>query len=294
MRQQALQWIVLLSFAGHGIPLKSSRRHCGAPCVPGRVGESLRGERCDVCPSEPAIMATFLEAEWRHLLMAHYRVEHAILSPYVPAGTELDEWGGHVYVSLIGFRFLRTRVLGIGVPFHRNFDEINLRLYVRRRTDGEVRRGVVFVKEVVSTPGVALAANLTFNENYEVHATRSNAPRVAGAVPGSLRYEWRSRSGWNRVSADLGDGPFVPAPGSREHFLVERPWGSTRQRDGGTVEYRVDHPPWRVWRTREASVQCHVRELYGAEFEHVLRPEPDLATIAEGSAVAVSTPSRVA
>jgi uncharacterized protein len=238
-------------------------------------------------------MATFLKAEWRHLLMAHYRVEPALLAPYVPLGTELDDWSGDVYISLIGFRFQRTRVLGIGVPFHRNFDEINLRLYVRRRLSGETRRGVVFIREVVSRPGVALAANLTFNEHYEIRPTRSTAPRTAGTVAESLRYEWLSRSGWNRLEAEPGDGPFVPPPGSREHFLVERPWGYTRQRDGGTIEYRVDHPPWRLWRGRQADVQLHAAEVYGPEFEHVLRPEPDLTTIAEGSAVEVSTPSRI-
>lgn len=238
-------------------------------------------------------MATFLEAEWRYLLMAHYRVEPALLAPFVPAETELDDWSGDVYVSLIGFRFLRARVLGIGVPFHRNFDEINLRLYVRRRVEGDLRRGVVFIREVVSRPGVAFAANLGFNESYEVHPTRSTAPRNPGAVPDRLRYEWRSRSGWNRIEAELGDGPFVPPPGSREHFLVERPWGYTKQRDGGTIEYRVDHPPWRVWRARRPDVRVHTAELYGTEFEHVLRAEPDLTTVAEGSAVAVSTPSRI-
>jgi uncharacterized protein len=238
-------------------------------------------------------MATFLDAEWRHLLMAHYRIEPAVLSPYVPAGTELDDWNGEVYVSLIGFRFLQTRVFGIGVPFHRNFDEINLRLYVRRRLGDETRRGVAFIREVVSTPGVALVANLTFNENYEVHATRSNAPRRPGAQPKSLIYEWRSRSGWNRLAAELADGPFVPAPGSREHFLTERPWGYTRQRGGGTIEYRVDHPPWRAWRTRNPDVRCYAAELYGVEFEHVIGPEPTLTVVAEGSAVVVSTPSRI-
>ena len=44
------------------------------------------------------------------------------------------------YVSLVGFRFLNTRVLGVSIPFHRDFDEVNLRFYVRRNIGSEVRR----------------------------------------------------------------------------------------------------------------------------------------------------------
>lgn len=239
-------------------------------------------------------MATFLEAEWRHLAMAHYRVEQSLLVRFVPRGTELDEWSGRAYVTLVAFRFLRTRVLGVGVPGHRNFDEINLRLYVRREVDGEIRRGVVFIKDIVGVPGVALAARLTYNENYEVYLTRSKVPRESGAVPDRLRYEWRSRAGWNRLAMVAGDGPFVATPGSEEHFLTDRPWGYTRQRDGGTIEYRVDHPPWRLWRGAEVETQVHATELYGAEFEPVLRAAPDLTILAEGSPVAISSPTRIA
>ena len=100
----------------------------------------------------------FLTAEWRHLLMVNYLVDPAALVPLVPAGTELDDWQGRTYVSVVGFRFLRTRVLGVPVPFHRNFDEVNLRFYVRRRVDGERRKGVAFVKEIVPRRAIAFVA----------------------------------------------------------------------------------------------------------------------------------------
>ncbi|HEX6252136.1 MAG TPA: DUF2071 domain-containing protein [Gemmatimonadaceae bacterium] len=239
-------------------------------------------------------MATFVEAEWRHLVMAHYRVDAALLAPFVPDGTELDDLNGSVFLSLVGFRFLRTRVLGVSVPFHRNFDEINLRLYVRRTVGGETRRGVVFIKEVVSAPGVAFAANLAYNEKYEIRRTRSRVPRRADTPPRLLTYEWKTRSGWNRLRAEAGDGPFIAAPNSREHFLTDRPWGYTAQRKGGTVEYRVQHPPWRLWRARQADVRCYAAEVYGPEFEPVLSGDVYDAVIAEGSPITISTPARIA
>src|SRR3712207_6791479 len=98
----------------------------------------------------------FLTGEWRWLAMLNYRVDAALLAPLVPRGTSLDYWQGAAYVSLVGFLFRDTRVLGVPVPLHRDFEEVNLRFYVRREVDGEVRRAVTFIKEIV--PRLAIAA----------------------------------------------------------------------------------------------------------------------------------------
>ncbi|HEV8147067.1 MAG TPA: DUF2071 domain-containing protein, partial [Bryobacteraceae bacterium] len=74
----------------------------------------------------------FLSAVWRDLVMLNYQVDPALLREFVPTGTELDTFEGRTYVSLVGFRFLGTRVRGIRIPFHQNFEEVNLRFYVRR------------------------------------------------------------------------------------------------------------------------------------------------------------------
>ena len=78
---------------------------------------------------------SFLTAEWRHLAMLNYEIDPAILRRFVPCGTELDSWNGRTFVSMVGFLFLNTRVMGIPIPFHENFEEINLRFYVRRKAD---------------------------------------------------------------------------------------------------------------------------------------------------------------
>ena len=78
----------------------------------------------------------FLTAQWRHLVMLNYEVDADVLTPLVPAGTALDLWQGRALVSVVGFRFLDTRVLGAAIPRHRAFDEVNLRLYVRRDAPG--------------------------------------------------------------------------------------------------------------------------------------------------------------
>ena len=91
----------------------------------------------------------FLTACWRHLVMLNFTADPALLEPYVPPGTQLDFHDGRTFLSIVGFRFLNTRILGIPIPFHTNFDEVNLRFYVRRETPAGPRRGVVFIREIV-------------------------------------------------------------------------------------------------------------------------------------------------
>src|SRR2546423_11806697 len=100
----------------------------------------------------------FLTAEWRYLVMFNYRIDPESLGAHVPAGTELDHWGGHTYVSLVGFHFRKTRILALPVPLHDTFEELNLRFYVRRITGGEGwHRGTVIQGNVPPSPGATTA-----------------------------------------------------------------------------------------------------------------------------------------
>src|SRR5262245_21116319 len=195
----------------------------------------------------------FLTAEWRNLLMLNYLIDPAVLTPSAPDGTELDLWQGRAYVSVVGFRFLNTKVWGLPIPFHRNFDEVNLRFYVRRRIAFGWRTGVAFVKEIVPRRAIAIVARKIYNENYVRHPMRSSA-----TIPGPVQYEWRRDGAWEGLSATAIGKCFAPAADSEETFITEHYWGYAGQRDGSTLEYGVEHPPWRVWRCEEAKLSCDV------------------------------------
>jgi uncharacterized protein YqjF (DUF2071 family) len=240
-------------------------------------------------PREP-----FLTATWRHLVLLSYEVDPAVLALLVPAGTELDLWEGRALVSVVGFRFFDTRVLGWRIPGHRNFDEVNLRFYVRRQADGPVRHGVVFVRELVPRAAVAWLARRVYNEPYRAVTMRSAAPGRERETSGRLVYEWRSEAGWQRVAA-TPDGPAVPPPaGSEAAFITQHSWGYTRQLDGSTIEYEVEHPPWRVWSAAAPALEADVAGLYGAAFVAALSRPPTSALVADGSPVVVHRPRRIA
>jgi len=223
----------------------------------------------------------FLTAEWRSLAMLNYQVDAAILKPHVPAGTELDSFEGAFYISMVGFLFQRTRVLGAPIPGYQDFEEVNLRFYVRRRHQDGWKRGVVFLKEIVPKYAIAALARGLYNENYVTLPMRH---RTDGK---RVEYGWRFSGNWNRLGVEIAGAPGLAAPGSFEEFITEHYWGYTRQRDGGCLEYRVEHVPWRLWQTSRAQLLCDAVELYGPEFAEVLGLTPGSAFLAEGSAVAV-------
>jgi uncharacterized protein YqjF (DUF2071 family) len=229
----------------------------------------------------------FLSAEWRHLAMLNYAVDRDLLLPYVPFGTELDSFGGQTFVSLVGFRFLRTKVLGVPVPFHRDFDEVNLRFYVRRREGDVTRRGVVFIREIVPRYAIAGIARVVYNENYVC------LPMTHRIDEAAAEYRWRVKGNWNRMFVRASGEAAVPCEGSCEQFITEHYWGYAVQRDGGAMEYEVEHERWRVWRAGSAGFEGEMTALYGAEFNRILSRTPDSALLAEGSAVVVYAGKRI-
>lgn len=231
-------------------------------------------------------MRKFLTAEWRDLIMANYEVDPSLLAGRLPLGTELDLHDGRCFVSLVGFMFLRTRVLGLPIPFHVNFEEVNLRFYVKRDTGGEIRRGVVFVKEIVPRSAIALVARTFYGEPYE--CWQMNNERSSD----DIRYEW-SRDIWghewnrNQLSVRLGENTGVPAEGSHGEFIIEHYWGYTRRGDLRTDEYKVEHPKWELRSVESSQIDVNFKQVYGDEFGFLSALKPYSVLFAEGSRIAV-------
>lgn len=232
----------------------------------------------------------FLTAEWRWLAMLNYEVEPGLLQRRTPAGTELDNWNGRTFVSVVGFRFLQTRLFGVPVPFHRDFDEVNLRFYVRRRAAEGWRRGVVFVREFVPRAALAAVARLAYGEPYTAvpmrHTVEPEQRRVG--------YAWRYRGKWCALETRSVGEAQLAAEGSVEAFLVEHYWGYTSRRGGRSLEYGVEHPRWKLWACVSASLQCDVASVYGPDFVAPLSGPPETAFVADGSAVTVRRGTRLA
>ncbi|MEZ5317402.1 MAG: DUF2071 domain-containing protein [Vicinamibacterales bacterium] len=247
-------------------------------------------------PRAGAAAAAFLTARWRHLVLLNYVVPPDLLRPFVPRGTMLDAFDGRTYVSLVGFRFEDTRLKGVAIPWHRAFEEVNLRFYVRREmSDGEVRRAVVFLRELVPRVAIAWVARWRYHEPY-LAVPMSHRDELDDARGGRVEYAWRHADRRFAIAAQVAGPPSLATAGSEAEFITEHYWGYTRQRDGGTVEYRVEHPSWRLWRASAgaATFTGSAEALYGEAFGAVLREPPASAFVADGSDVIVRAPVRLA
>ena len=235
----------------------------------------------------------FLTARWEDLVLLNYSAPRELLEPLVPNGTELDSWNGQLPVSLVGFMFRDTRVLGLPFPFHVNFEEVNLRFYVRRVTpSGELRRAVVFIRELVPRRAIALVARRLYNEPY-LAVPMAHSSSVSSESGGAVEYSWRHGGAGFRIAAEAEGAARPPATGSEAEFITEHYWGYTRQRNGDTLEYRVEHPTWAVWDAARASVSGPMSGLYGQAFGEVLSKPAQSAFIAVGSPVVVHHGTRL-
>src|SRR6201991_2911725 len=132
----------------------------------------------------------FLQAQWKNLLMLNYEVDPEILKPYLPAYTVPDLWKDKALVSMVGFLFEDTSVLGVKWPFHINFEEVNLRFYVKHFDGKEWKRGAVFVSEIVPKTLIAVIANNLYREHYSAMPMRHSAIPEGHDYTRFL-YEWK-------------------------------------------------------------------------------------------------------
>lgn len=232
-------------------------------------------------------MKKFLTAKWHDLIMVNYEVDPDLLARRVPLGTELDLQHGKCFVSLVGFMFLDTRVMEFLVPFHVNFEEVNLRFYVTRETGGELRRGVVFIKEIVPRQAIAAVARVLYGEPYERWEMSSSRDRE------HVRYSWTRGGCSNTLSVTRGANLGVPDADSHGEFIIEHYWGYTRRGEDRTDEYMVEHPKWELFEAENPRIQVDCGATYGKEFAFLTNAKPHSVLLAAGSDIAVYKGSRL-
>jgi uncharacterized protein YqjF (DUF2071 family) len=234
-------------------------------------------------------MRPFLTANWRYLAMLNFAVDPKILQPLVPRETELDFDKGQTFLSVVAFLFLDTRVIGLPIPLHRNFEEVNLRFSVRRKSGDGWRRGVVFVRELVPRRAIAFVARTFYDEPYLALPMRHLLEHKEGRV--FAEYQWRRGRRWETLAMTATGEPRNGAEGSHEEFITEHYWGYTARRDGCS-EYRVEHPRWRLWTAETTKFEADVATLYGPQFVEPLASQAVSAFIAEGSPIEVHRRTR--
>ena len=225
----------------------------------------------------------FLTGEWRNLVMMNFVVSEEVLKPYLPIGVDLDAYDGKCYVSFVAFHFLDTKLIGIGFPFLRDFEEINLRFYVRYRANDEMKRGVVFINERVPKRIISWVAKLLYKERYSYSPIKS---KIEQTTQRHLHFEW-GKALEHELKVETATGTRSISPGSKEEFIFEHYWGYTSLSSFRTGEYKVEHPRWNIYPVNNFSYNIDFEKLYGNDFSFLNEMQPDSLFVAEGSEVSV-------
>ena len=234
---------------------------------------------------------SFLKAEWNNLAMINYEVNPEILQKYVPKGTEIDFWNGKCYVSFIGFLFENVRVLSMKIPFHSDFEEVNLRFYVRRLENGVWKRGAVFISEIVPKHAITLVANTFYNEHYRTlpmkHTLKVNENSR------EFIYQWKVNNSWNTIHVETNKDPVAIEPDSEAEFITEHYFGYTKINENATFEYQVTHPRWQQFEVTKNESVIDFEGVYGKEFAFIKDLKPTSVFLAIGSKITIEDKRKI-
>lgn len=227
----------------------------------------------------------FLNAQWKNLALINYEIDANILEKYLPAGTELDIWNGRCYVSLVGFLFKETKVLGIKIPFHVDFEEVNLRFYVKRFENGVWKRGVVFIKEIVPKKAITFIANILYQEHYETQKMTHKV--VENNETKAFIYQWKKDKNWNTIHLETKKDCKEIEMDSEVEFITEHYFGYTKINKKTTFEYEVTHPRWEQLEVLKHHVDIDFENTYGTDFGFLQNQKPTSVFLATGSKITV-------
>lgn len=228
---------------------------------------------------------SFLKAEWRKLAIINYTINSEILEPYIPKGTELDLWEDKCYISLVGFMFKNTKLLGIKIPFHVNFEEVNLRFYVKRKEGDKWKRGVVFIKEIVPKPALTFVANTIYKEHYETLPMLHNWSDTNHSR--HVEYKWKVKNHWQTFSIQADSSIMGIPTNSETEFITEHYWGYAKINNNTTNEYEVTHPRWSHYPVQSYHIDVDYGLTYGKPFDFLNHLKPKSVMLAEGSEITV-------
>lgn len=228
-------------------------------------------------------MKPFLTAQWRNLVFVNYEIDPTILKPYIPAGTELDFYNGKCYVSLVAFKFVDTKVHGFSIPFNKNFEELNLRFYVRCKQNGQWKRGVVFAKEVVGKRLVLQVANTFYGEHFYYHPINSIV--TENESNNKVVYNFKVNDSWDNIEVLYDKESAAATAGSLAEFMIEHYWGFTKLDNGNTGEYRITREPWRMHAAQAYNINMNTEPLYGARLHKCFGNKPVSVFVVDGSPV---------
>ena len=217
---------------------------------------------------------------WSELLFVHWRYPAEAVRPLVPPELDLDPWDGQMFVGAVPFVMRDIRLAWQPRFTALDFLETNLRTYVTYR--GEP--GVFFFSLEASSRLAVRAARWGWGLPY------FDAAMTTATTDGVTEYSTvRAGTGASlRARFRPGEALGASAPGTLEHFLLERYFLFTKWR-GAVWKGHVHHVPYPAQRCELSSLEESLTTAAGLPLHG---EAPDTVHYAAGVDVEVFGPWR--
>lgn len=234
---------------------------------------------------------TLITANWKNLVSANYIVNPKLLQKHLPFGTELDYFNGNCYVSLVAFKYTQTQLNKISIPFHSEFEEVNLRIYVKKKiAPNKYQYGVAFPKLFFPKKALTLYAKLVYKEDYStlkmkyLHETMENNFFLKYSIKNHI---------WHDIKIIAEKTPSIPLIGSSDEYFNKHFWGYSRVNDSTSTEYELIRDEWSVHKINEWDIKVDFKSLFGDDFDFLKHLKPESITLSNGSKVEINSPGRI-
>lgn len=221
----------------------------------------------------------------------NYIISPEILENYLPAYTIIDYFKGNCFTSLVGFPFRNVEIAGMKIPFYTDFEEINLRFYVKRFDGTTWRKGTVFISEIANKSALKFLANSFLHEKYQTLETRQEIKENSELI--ETKYSWRTWMNWQFLNLISEKPSESVAEGTEAHFIMDRSSGYQKYDTATTNEYGISHPKWNIYPIRSFDINVDFEESFDSNFPVLNETLPHSVILARGSSVAVKQINKI-
>lgn len=235
-------------------------------------------------------MKQLFSTEWKKVALANYLVPPEVVEKYLPKHTKLDFFNGNCYVSLVGYRYTKIKVADVKVPLIPDFEEIDLRFYVKRFDGAGWRKGTVAISRTLKAPGLNKLGSL-FQGNLSSMPTSEDIEETDHTL--DVKYSWQFENDWKylRVKSSKLASPLQKD--SESEFLLERPYVYQQFGDDHTQEIGLQHASWHTYPVEEYSINVDFSKQFDPVFSILNSATPQSVILAEGSVVEIQKGQKI-
>ncbi|WP_423818545.1 DUF2071 domain-containing protein [Salinimicrobium sp. TIG7-5_MAKvit] len=229
-------------------------------------------------------MKLHISSEFRKVAFINYAIPAEVVEKYLPKHTKSNLYNGLCMISLVGFQVKKLKVADIKLPFLKDFEEIDLQIYVRRFDGAKWQKGVVVIHRILEQPGSAILANTLFKTNYIALPTSSAVEETQDDIKANYSWQYKGiqQNFWvksNRLAAPYDKD-------SKVAFFLDRSFGYIKAGEK-TYQYTFNHVDWHLYTVEEYAVDVDFSRQFDPAFNILNAQTPHSVIFTEGSTVEI-------